>query len=78
MVSVRRVIRLRAAPEGLKRKSRAAAKMRALVSGRTLSAPFMARDTVATDTPAARATSLMVAGMGRGLLGSKSCKGLHD
>ena len=64
-VWVRRVIRLRAAEEGVKRSCSAAAFTRWRVSGVTFSAPLSARDTVATDTPAARATSLIVVAMGQ-------------
>jgi hypothetical protein len=61
MVRVRRVISMRAAACGMYCRRSAAARMRWLVSAVTPLPPFMARDTEATDTLAARATSLMVA-----------------
>ena len=49
-VCVRRVIRLRATLDGVKRNSEAASSTRRRVSGVTLSCPFNARETVATET----------------------------
>jgi hypothetical protein len=58
------VIRLRAALFGRYFSDATAAATRARVSAPTGPLPFNARDTVATDTPACAATSLIVAAIG--------------
>ena len=59
-VCVRRVIMLRAALEGTKRSCSTTPITSSRVRGVTFECPFSARDTVATETPARRATSLIV------------------
>lgn len=82
MVLVRRLLRLRAAWCGVYDSRCAAAWARRRTSSVTLRLRFNARDTVATDTAASRATSLMllviaVSNSPGGTL-AMECKRLHD
>src|SRR5690606_41680639 len=60
MVLVRPVMRLRAVPCGAYPSRPATSQTCTRVSSRTRSLPVYTRETVATETPAARATSLIV------------------
>ena len=76
---VSRVMRLRAAPWGTYRSFSTTRRIRRRVASRVGPFPLMTRETVATETPASRATSRIVtAGAGRDRRGCRGFETAED